>query len=121
MARAGERAVGGRRFRRKKADELRARIDEARDAWLGLGKGWHAFWNATPYIAMRQMNASLKSAHEVTVTSAWMAEYMTRQKSLKPLKSYLKSGETKRALKPGEKMDATPWLALMGVVLETKS
>jgi len=63
---------------------------------------------------MRQMNALYKHAHESTVTSAWMAEYMTRQKMLKPLKHYLKTEEKKRALKPGEKMDAAPWLALMG-------
>jgi hypothetical protein len=44
-----------------------------------------------------------------------MAEYMARQKTLKPLKHYLKTGDTPKLLKPGEKMDATPWLAMMGV------
>jgi len=64
---------------------------------------------------MKQVNGSLKTAHEHTVTQAWMAEYMTRQKTLKPLKYYLKTQETKQLLKPGEKMDATPWLGMMGV------
>lgn len=64
---------------------------------------------------MRQMNAAFHHAHDATVTQAWMAEYMARQKTLKPLKSYLKREETKRALRPGENMDATPWLSLMGI------
>jgi hypothetical protein len=63
----------------------------------------------------QQLNAVLKHAHDETVTSAWMAEYMARQKTLKPLKTYLKREETKRLLKPGEKMNAAPWLAMMGV------
>jgi len=64
---------------------------------------------------MRQMNAAFKHSHEAIVTNAWMAEYMARQKTLKPLKSYLKREETKRLLKPGEKMNAEPWLKMMGV------
>ena len=64
---------------------------------------------------MLQLNAGLKHVHEQTVTSAWMAEYMARQKTLKPLKTYLKREETKRLIKPGEKMNAEPWLAMMGV------
>ena len=69
---------------------------------------------------MQQLNASLKHAHDQTVTTAWMAEYMARQKTLKPLKTYLKREETKRLLRPGEKMNAAPWLAMMGVAQNSK-
>ena len=71
-------------------------------------------------MCMRELNACLKHAHDQTVTSAWMAEYMARQKTLKPLKTYLKRDETKRLLKPGEKMNAAPWLAMMGVGKDAK-
>ncbi len=51
--------------------------------------------------------------------SAWYGEYFARQKRLRSLSHYLDAPKQKRLIAKDEKMQAAPWLALMGSHAET--
>ena len=90
-------------------------MGEALELWLGLGKSWRKFWRLTPYEASKIIGALQKYQHRQTIMIGWYGEYFARQKRLKGLSHYLDEPKQKRILGKGEKMQAGPWLALMGV------
>ena len=55
------------------------------------------------------------------MTEAWYGEYFARQKRLKPPAHYIGDEKPKKIIGAGERMDAAPWLALMGEKFEAQS
>ena len=88
---------------------------DACELWLGLGKSWESFWQSTPYEAGKIAAAVQKHQHRAVIMAGWYGEYFARQKRLKALSNYLDDPKDKKVIGKGEKMNAGPWLSLMGV------
>ena len=81
---------------------------------MALGRDWAGFWRETPFTGTSLIQAARKGAFERSVTEAWYGEYFARQKRLKPPAHYIGDEKPKKIIGAGERMDASPWLALMG-------